>query len=169
MYQTNDFQLSLFIIFSVFSIASALFITRQRNVFYASVGLAFLGIATAVLIALLNPSAYAFYSAFHLFLYVGSAVVFLSISLVVFRGLEVREVQIPWAGLVALVVGALTFLGLFVTFTSLTGIKYTPVTFNLVQFANTFLQQYWFPTVILVIALLTTMIEALSLARGERS
>ena len=167
MYQTNDYQIGLFVLFSVFSIASALFITRQKNVFYASVGLAFLGISVAVLIALLSPSTYAFYSAFHLLLYVGSAVVFLAISLVMFRGLEVKEVQIPWAGVAALVVGALVFISLFITFSTLSSSS-PQVTFSLVQFANTFLQKYWFPAVILVVALLTTLIEALSLARGEK-
>ncbi|PVU75750.1 NADH-quinone oxidoreductase subunit J [Sulfolobus sp. SCGC AB-777_G06] len=169
MFQTNDLQLVLFLLFSILSIASAIFITRQRNVFYASIGLAFLGIAIAVLIALLSPSAYAFYSAFHLLLYVGSAVVFLSISLVIFRGLEVKEAQIPWAGVAAVTVGALVYIGLFVTFSSISPASAESTVFSLVKFANIFLQQYWFPTVILIVALLTTMIEALSLARGEKT
>jgi NADH-quinone oxidoreductase subunit J len=164
---TNEIQYGLFILFSVISIASAIFIVRQKNVFYSSIALAFLGISVAVLIALINPSAYAFYSAFHFLLYVGSAVVFLSISLLVFKTLTVKEINVPWAGVTAVVTGAILFLILIVTFYNTPTVS-TGLTFNLQSFANIFLEKYWFPALIIIIALLTTMIEALSLARGEK-
>lgn len=161
----SDFELGFFTFFGVVSIVSALFITRQKNVFYAAIGLAFLGISVAAMIALINPS-YSFYSAFHILLYVGSTVVFLAISLVMFRGLNVKEIKVPWAPLVALVVGVLVFLDLVITFSSI-----TPVTqvssISLQTLANDILQNYWFPTVIIIIALLTTMIEAITLARRD--
>ena len=164
---TSDIQYGLFVFFSAISIASAIFIVRQKNIFYSSIGLAFLGISVAVLIALINPSAYAFYSAFHFLLYVGSAVVFLSISLLIFKTLTVKEINVPWAGVTAVVTGAMLFLIIVVTFNNITPVS-TNVTFSLQTFANTFLEKYWFPTLIIIIALLTTMIEALSLARGEK-
>ncbi|BFH72618.1 NADH-quinone oxidoreductase subunit J [Sulfurisphaera javensis] len=162
---TSDFEISFFIFFGVISITSALFITRQKNVFYAAIGLVFLGISVAAMIALINVS-YAFYSAFHILLYVGSTVVFLAISLVMFRGLNVKEVKIPWAPVVALVVGVFIFVDLLITFSGITPVSSLQA-FSLQTLANDILQNYWFPAIILIIALLTTMIEAISLARRD--
>ena len=162
---TNDFAIGFFTFFGVISIASALFITKQKNVFYAAIGLVFLGISVAAMIALLNAS-YSFYSAFHILLYVGSTVVFLTISLVMFRGLNVKEIKVPWAPLVALVVGAFIFLDLIASFSSITP-STTVTQFSLQTLANDILQNYWFPAIIIIIALLTTMIEAITLARRD--
>jgi len=162
---TNDFVIGFFTFFGVISIVASLFITRQKNVFYAAVALVFLGISVAAMIALLNTS-YSFYSAFHILLYVGSTVVFLAISLVMFRGLDVKEVKVPWAPLVALVVGILIFLDLSVSFSSITPSTVVS-SFSLQTLANDILQNYWFPAIIIIIALLTTMIEAITLARRD--
>jgi len=162
---TNDFVIGFFTFFGVISIVASLFITRQKNVFYAAVALVFLGISVAAMIALLNTS-YSFYSAFHILLYVGSTVVFLAISLVMFRGLDVKEVKVPWAPLVALVVGVLIFLDLAVSFSSITPSTVVS-SFSLQTLANEILQNYWFPAIIIIIALLTTMIEAITLARRD--
>ncbi|GAA5418246.1 NADH-quinone oxidoreductase subunit J family protein [Sulfurisphaera tokodaii] len=161
----SDFQVSFFVFFGIISIASALFITRQKNVFYAAIGLIFLGISVAAMIALIN-FAYSFYSAFHILLYVGSTVVFLAISLVMFRGLNVKEVKISWAPIIALLVGVFVFIDIFATFSSITPVSTLEV-FSLQTLANEILQNYWFPALILIIALLTTMIEAISLARRD--
>jgi len=162
---TNDFVIGIFTFFGVISIVAALFITRQKNVFYAAIALVFVGISVAAMIALLNTS-YSFYSAFHVLLYVGSTVVFLAVSLVMFRGLNVREIKVPWAPLVALIVGALIFLDIVVSFS-----RITPSTvvssFSIQTLANDILQNYWFPAIIIIIALLTTMIEAITLARRD--
>jgi len=162
---TNDFVIGFFTFFGVISIVASLFITRQKNVFYAAVALVFVGISVAAMIALLNAS-YSFYSAFHILLYVGSTVVFLAISLVMFRGLDVKEVKVPWAPLVALVVGVLIFLDLAVSFSSVTPSTVVS-SFSLQTLANEILQNYWFPAIIIIIALLTTMIEAITLARRD--
>ena len=67
MYLTqSDFQIGIFFLFSIFALATALFIVNSKNVFYSAVSLAFLGISVAVLIADLDPEAYSLYSAFHL-------------------------------------------------------------------------------------------------------
>jgi len=162
---TNDFVIGFFTFFGVISIISAIFITRQKNVFYAAIGLVFVGISVAAMIALLNTS-YSFYSAFHILLYVGSTVVFLAVSLVMFRGLNVKEIKVPWAPMVALVVGVLIFLDLVVSFSSITPSAVVS-SFSLQTLANDILQNYWFPAIIIIIALLTTMIEAITLARRD--
>ncbi|BCS91590.1 hypothetical protein L3N51_01006 [Metallosphaera sp. J1] len=166
MYLTpSDLQIGIFFLFSIFALATALFIVNSKNVFYSAVSLAFLGISVAVLIADLDPEAYSLYSAFHLLLYVGATVVFLSISLVMFRGLEVKEVRTPWAPAMALLSAVAFFAVLVLSTSSITPVQVQPL--NLAVIGEKIVSQYWFPAVVLVIALLTTMIEALSLARRD--
>ena len=153
------------LLFSVFSIASALYIVRQKVVFYSAVALAFLGISVAALIALLSPQAYGIYSVFHLLLYVGATVTFLAITLVLFRGIEVRPQ--PTTGVVAGFIAAV-LVGMA---TVIIAGSYVPTTFSpprgldLTALADELLGQYWFPIVVLIVGLLTTVIEAVALAR----
>ncbi|MBW9141060.1 MAG: NADH-quinone oxidoreductase subunit J [Candidatus Aramenus sp.] len=162
---TSDFQLGIFAFFSVVAMASAIFIVRARNVFYSAIALAFLGVSVAILIADISPEAYSIYSAFHLLLYVGATVVFLSISLVMFKGIDVKEGRIPWSGLLSVIATAVIFIVILVTVGNLPSIS--PKTVDLQSLAVEILQGYWFPAIILVIGLLTTVIEAISLARRE--
>ena len=163
---TSEFIIGFFTFFGALSIASALYITRQKNVFYAAVSLAFLGISVAAMIALINTSSYSFYAAFHILLYVGATVVFLTISLVMFRGLNVREISVPWAPVIAVVAGMLIFIDLISSFSGITP-SASVSSFSLQTLANDILQNYWFPAIIIIIALLTTMIEAITLARRD--
>ncbi|ARM76332.1 NADH-quinone oxidoreductase subunit J [Acidianus manzaensis] len=158
-------DLILFLIFSVISISSAIFIVSSKNVFYSAITLAFLGISIAVLITLIAPASYGIYSAFHLLLYVGATVVFLSVSLVMFKGLSVRQINIPWASFVAIIATGAIFT---VVVLSLTTIQVSvPKPLDLQQLAETILSEYWFPAIVLVIGLLTTLIEAITLSRRD--
>lgn len=158
-------DLVLFLIFSITSISAAIFIVTSKNVFYAAVTLAFLGISIAVLITLLAPNSYSIYSAFHLLLYVGATVVFLSVSLVMFRGLSVKQVNVPWAPVLAVISAIVIFA---VVVLSLTTIQVSQIqALDLQQLGVTILSKYWFPAIILVIGLLTTLIEAITLARRD--
>ena len=153
------------LLFSVFSIASALYIVRQKVIFYSAVALAFLGISVAVLVALLSPQAYGIYSVFHLILYVGATVTFLAITLVLFRGIEVKPQ--PTTGVVvgfiaAVLVGMAT---VFITGSYVPSNFSPPKALDLTALADELLGQYWFPIVILIVGLLTTVIEAIALAR----
>lgn len=165
MSPSDELSLGLFLIFSVLSIASAIFIVTSRNVFYAAVTLAFLGISVAALIAIMAPDSYSLYSAFHLLLYVGAAVVFLAISLVMFRALEVKQVNIRWAPIMAILSSIAIFA---VVVLSLTSINVAiPQPLDLSHLGEIILTNYWFPAIILVIGLLTTLIEAIALARRD--
>lgn len=165
MSPSAELDLILFLIFSVATISSAIFIVSTKNVFYAAVTLAFLGMGIAALIALLAPNSYSLYSAFHLLLYVGATVVFLAISLVMFRGLYVRQINVPWAPIMAVI----STIGIFaVVVISLTSIQVSqPQSLDLPQLGEAILSKYWFPAIILVIGLLTTLIEAFALARRD--
>ncbi|MEM0164990.1 MAG: NADH-quinone oxidoreductase subunit J [Saccharolobus sp.] len=158
-------QIILFVFFGIITISSAIFIVRSKNVFYGAVSLAFLGVSIAVLIALEAPLTYGIYSVFHILLYVGATVTFLAISLVMFRDLEIKLPK-KYTGIVA--GGIITILFLAVIYISLAQVSIVsvrPINFQIL--ANNLLEVYWFPIIILIIALLTTLIEAISLARRD--
>ncbi|MQL55184.1 NADH-quinone oxidoreductase subunit J family protein [Acidianus ambivalens] len=164
MFQSLNLCLILFLFFSIISISSAIFIVSSKNLFYAAISLAFLGVSIAVLIALISFQ-YSLYSVFHLLLYVGATVVFLSISLVMFKGLEVRQINIAWAPIVAGVSAVLIFIAVVL---SLSGVQVSQVgEINLQTLSSIILEKYWFPAVVLVVGLLTTLIEAITLARRD--
>jgi NADH-quinone oxidoreductase subunit J len=164
MFQSLNLCLILFLFFSIISISSAIFIVSSKNLFYAAISLAFLGVSIAVLIALISFQ-YSLYSVFHLLLYVGATVVFLSISLVMFKGLEVRQINIAWAPIVAGVSTVLIFIAVVL---SLSGVQLGQVgEINLQTLSSIILEKYWFPAVVLVVGLLTTLIEAITLARRD--
>ncbi|AEE94075.1 NADH-ubiquinone/plastoquinone oxidoreductase chain 6 [Acidianus hospitalis W1] len=164
MFQSLNLCLILFLFFSIISISSAIFIVSSKNLFYAAISLAFLGVSIAVLIALISFQ-YSLYSVFHLLLYVGATVVFLSISLVMFKGLEVRQINIAWAPIVAGVSAVLIFIAVVL---SLSEVQLGQVgEINLQTLSSIILEKYWFPAVVLVVGLLTTLIEAITLARRD--
>ncbi|MDT7900379.1 MAG: NADH-quinone oxidoreductase subunit J [Acidianus sp.] len=164
MFQSLNLCLILFLFFSIISISSSIFIVSSKNLFYAAISLAFLGVSIAVLIALISFQ-YSLYSVFHLLLYVGATVVFLSISLVMFKGLEVRQINIAWAPIVAGVSAVLIFIAVVL---SLSGVQLGQVReINLQTLSSIILEKYWFPAVVLVVGLLTTLIEAITLARRD--
>ncbi|EZQ06982.1 MULTISPECIES: NADH-quinone oxidoreductase subunit J [Acidianus] len=166
MYQIAEaLQLTLFSIFAISSVAASIFIVSSKNVFYSAISLAILGISIAADIALLDPSSYSIYSVFHVLLYVGATVVFLSVSLVMFRGLDVREVRISWAPVVSLIVVAFVFVAVLASLSNVPPVEPKPV--NLVVLAQDVLNTYWFPAFILIVGLLTTLVEAIALARRE--
>ncbi len=164
MLQILNICIILFIFFSIISISSALFIVNHKNLFYSAISLAFLGISVAVLIALISFQ-YSLYSVFHLLLYVGATVVFLSISLVMFRGLEVKQINTAWAPIIAGVSALFIFIAVVL---SLSGVQVRQVgEISLQSLSTIILEKYWFPAVILVVGLLTTLIEAITLARRD--
>ncbi|MEM4139215.1 MAG: NADH-quinone oxidoreductase subunit J, partial [Sulfolobaceae archaeon] len=133
--------------------------------FYSAVSLAFLGISIAVLIALLSPT-FAIYSVIHLLLYVGATVVFLVLSLVMFRGILIKEAKVKWAPFVAVVVTALILVTVLTNLPSESSIS-APLAINLTSLSTDLLAKYWFPIIVIIIALITTIIEAISIARRD--
>lgn len=158
-------QLILFTFFGIMAIAFAIYIVRTKNVFYGAVSLAFLGVSIAALIALEAPLAYGIYSVFHILLYVGATVTFLAVSLVMFKDLEVKIPKSSTGILAGGAVSVLFLITVYISLSQVTVISLKPI--NLTILADNILETYWFPLIILIIALLTTLIEAISLARRD--
>jgi|BEDMetMinimDraft_2_1075160.scaffolds.fasta_scaffold00143_13 NADH-quinone oxidoreductase subunit J len=164
-----DVETPIFILFGAFSVAAALVIVNGKNVFYSAISLGVLGISVAVLIALLDPAAYAVYSVLHLLLYVGATVVFIAISLVLFRGLQVQEYGVRWAAPIATIMGIILLAAIILSFSSSITASNSPIppSFNLSVLSQQLLIKYWFPTIIIIVALATTLVEAITLARRD--
>jgi len=163
----SEIQIVLFLLFSAFSISSALIIVNTKSLLYAAFSLVFLGMSTAAAIALLDPEAFAFYSVFHVLLYVGATVTFLVISLVIFKNLELTGEGSRWAIPLTAIFGSLAVIAvLYVGLTDYRG-TFEPVQLSLGQVSYILVQQYWFPSLILVVALAATLIEAVTLARRD--
>jgi hypothetical protein len=82
-----------------------------------------------------------------------------------FKGLEVRQINIAWAPIVAGVSAVLIFIAVVL---SLSGVQLGQVgEINLQALSSIILEKYWFPAVVLVVGLLTTLIEAITLARRD--
>ncbi len=164
--QTSEIvQIILFAFFGVMSIAFGIYIVRAKNVFYGAVSLAFLGVSIAALIALEAPTTYGIYSVFHILLYVGATVTFLAISLVMFKDLEIKIVGRSISVLAGVAVALLFLIVIYLSLPQVSIVALKPVNFT--TLADDLLATYWFPIVILIIALLTTLIEAIALARRD--
>lgn len=160
---SSELEYALFIIFGAMAVASAAIIVTQKDIYYSAVALAPLGFSIAGIIAILAPQAYGIYSAFHILLYVGAAVVFLGVSLVMFRGIFIKEKRVPWAIAIASLSFVIIVLSLVIPLSQIT---YSTVgTVSIEKLGNLILVDYWFPIFILIVGLVTTLVEALALAR----
>ena len=78
------------------------------------------------------------------------------------------EIKLPKKYTAIVAGGIITILFLAVIYISLAQVSIVsvrPINFQIL--ANNLLEVYWFPIIILIIALLTTLIEAISLARRD--
>ncbi|MCY0858923.1 MAG: NADH-quinone oxidoreductase subunit J [Sulfolobaceae archaeon] len=166
MYLTSsELEYAAFIIFGAIAVASAIIMVTQKDVYYSAIALAPLGFSVAGIIAVLAPQTYGIYSAFHILLYIGAAVVFLGVSLVMFRGIFIKERKVNWA----IPVATLSFIIIVISLIlPLSEISYGTVrSVSLEELGNIILLNYWFPIFILIVGLVTTLVEALALARRD--
>jgi NADH-quinone oxidoreductase subunit J len=148
------------------AIVSSLYIVSSRNIFYSAIALAFLGISVALLIALISPI-YAIYSVIHLLLYVGSTVVFLAVSLVMFKGIFIREFKVKWAPVISIIISALLFISVITSFSEISGVPQSFEYVDITSLGLDIVYKYWFPVVVIIIALITTIIEAIAIAKRD--
>lgn len=162
---SSDLEIGLFFMFSIVAVISSLTIVSSKSLINAAFSLIFLGISTAVMIVDLDPAAFAVYSAVHLLLYVGATVTFLVISLVLFKSLDLSGAEVRWAVPLSFMVGSFILLSLMAGLSQAT--PQSPSPLSLLALSQTLVEEFWFPAVILIIALAATLIEAIALARRE--
>ncbi len=153
----------VFFIASIGALISALLVVEHKSIVYASFFLALLGTSNATLFVLLG---YPIVSIFHLAVYVGAAVTFILFSVVLLKEAPLVE---PVARGIA-IIAALEVLLLFsVGFRPL--LKSEPINgvVSLGDISSLLVDKYSFALLVAALALATTMIEAITLARREVS
>lgn len=159
MFQANVVEGLIFTLAAALTIASAALVVSAKSLVYSAFFLALVGAGNAVFMAMLG---FPVISLFQLSVYVGAAVTFILFSITMFR----KPVRIePTAGILALDAAVLATAGLLYAFQSVTG---TPVSVGFKEISSLLIGKYRFALIIASLALVTTLIEAITLAmRGE--
>ena len=154
-------DLAVFTLASIALVVASALVIKHRSLVYAAFFLSIAGMANAVLFALLG---YTFIALFHIAVYVGAAVTFILFSITMFK--DVGPVEPRARGLAALstILICLALIGLFYSGWNIP-LEVKPIPY--MEMASYFLTSYWFTIIVATIALVTTLIEAITLARRE--
>jgi len=155
-------DLILFIIASAVGVVSAALVISHRSLIYSAFFLSIVGMCNAILFTLLG---YTIIALFHLAVYVGAAVTFIMFSITMFKEVPPVELPVRYLGLLASILLAVTVGYIFCR--SPIAMKSPIASISYRDLAIAFLDPYRFPIIIATIALITTLIEAITLARRE--
>ena len=149
----------VFILSSLMSVVAAALVVWHKSIVYSAFFLSILGVGNAILFVMLG---FPIIALFHLAVYVGAAVTFILFSVVMLKEAPVVELPTKTLAVIAAVVLALLLIKVFSVFTAEPSffLNYRDLTTLLVT-------KYWFALIIAAIALVTTLIEAITLARRE--
>jgi len=149
----------VFILSSLMSVVAAALVVWHKSIVYSAFFLSILGVGNAILFMMLG---FPIIALFHLAVYVGAAVTFILFSVVMLKEAPVVELPTKTLAVIAAVVLALLLIKVFSVFTAEPSffLNYRDLTTLLVT-------KYWFALIIAAIALVTTLIEAITLARRE--
>jgi len=149
----------VFILSSLMSVIAAALIVWHRSIVYSAFFLSLLGVGNAILFTMLG---FPIIALFHLAVYVGAAVTFILFSVVMLREAPVVEPPTKALALIAAAVLALMLIKVFSDFSAVPSfmLNYRDRTMLLVT-------KYWCALIVAAIALVTTLIEAITLARRE--
>lgn len=154
-------DLIVFSMLGTLTIAFSILVVEHDSLVYGAVSLGFLGIVNAAMFSLLG---FTFIALFHLTVYVGAGVIFILFSVTMFRGAPTVE---PKVKMVALAIVPLMAISLAVIFWSYSSIPVAADGLSYTELSRTFTEQYWFPFLVTAVALVTTLIEGITLARKE--
>ncbi len=153
--------LGSFLALAVALIIFATLVVGQRSLVYSALSLGLLGMANAGLFAFLG---YTFVAVFHLAVYIGAAVIFILFSVTMFR--EVPDIEVPSKVLAAITIPVIALILIYVYLPYLNG-TFKSQYFVYKEISSLFVERYWFPLVVTGLALVTTLIEGITLARME--
>lgn len=160
---TFDAGIVLFLIFAAVAIISAILVVEHKSLTYSAVFLALLGMANAALFVLLG---FIFLALFFISVYVGAAVTFILFSVTMFNEAPKVETSVRIVAIISVVlVAVLLTLGFGLHLSS-----GNPPSYNSFRDLSSLLtQKYGFALVIAALTLITTLIEAITIARREES
>ncbi|KXA88652.1 hypothetical protein AKJ57_06535 [candidate division MSBL1 archaeon SCGC-AAA259A05] len=154
-------DLLVFSVLSITTIVFSLLVVLQPTLIYSAISLGFLGMANAALFMLLG---FPFVGLFHLTVYIGAAVVFILLAATMFKRAPPVEFKVRS---LAIIIAFLLAFSLAVVFWSYSEVPLSPGSFSLKNLSNLFVEDYWFPLLVTALALVTTLVEGITLARRE--
>lgn len=158
---TFDAGIVLFLIFAAVAIISAILVVEHKSLIYSAVFLAILGMANAALFVLLG---FIFLALFFISVYIGAAVTFILFSVTMFNEAPKVETSVRIVAIISVVlVAVLLTLGFGLHLSSGNPLSY--ISYR--DLASLLTEKYGFALVIAALTLITTLIEAITIARRE--
>ena len=149
----------IFLLSSLLTVAAAALVVWHRSIVYSAFFLSMVGVGNSILFTLLGFPVIAL---FHLAVYVGAAVTFILFSVIMFKEAPVVEPPFRALSLVAALSIALILINIFSV------VRAEPSFFlKLRDLTSLLVGKYWFALIVAAITLVTTLIEAITLARRE--
>jgi NADH-quinone oxidoreductase subunit J len=155
------FLFSLFLVLAIALVVFALLVVKQKSLVYSALSLGLLGMVNAGIFAMLG---YTFIALFHLAVYIGAAVIFILFAVTMFREAPEIELSTKILALIAIPLIALALIYIYLPFSD---ISFTTKYFTYRGLSLLFIEKYSFPLIVTALALVTTLIEAITLARKE--
>lgn len=157
----SDPSILAFLALAITAILSSLLVVLHKSLVYSAFFLGVLGMVNAALFALLG---FTFIALFHVAVYIGAAVTFILFSVTMFE--EAPSVERPIR-----IVAAFTVLAVFLLLATIFGLylgkSFQPAYVSYRDLAESLTQKYWFALIVAALTLVTTLIEAITLARRE--
>jgi len=159
MYLSDFLFWGAFATLSITAVLFALIAVKTKDSVYAAISLGFVGSSVAGMIALIG---FGYLAVFHLIIYVGAAVTFMTFSVLMLKEKPgtIRGIW-PLALLNSVLLGVVVFL--VTSRIPLSSPKALP---GIVEVAETLLVKYWFPMLLTILSLATVIIEGIVIARG---
>lgn len=153
----------MFFILAAAAVISAILVVEHKSLTYSAVFLAILGMTNATLFVLLG---FTFIALFFISVYIGAAVTFILFSVTMFEEAPKVETPIRIVALISVIlVAALLALGFGLNLGG--GIPISSPSY--MDLASLLTQKYGFALIIASLTLITTLIEAITIARKEET
>jgi NADH-quinone oxidoreductase subunit J len=158
-----DYSIILFAALAVVSVVSAILVVEHKSLVYAALFLGILGMANATLFTLLG---FNFLALFFVSVYIGAAVTFIIFSVSMFEEAPSVERPVRIVAMLSVGVAAVILVGVFATYFT-GGIQTSYISYR--ELASLLTEKYGFALLIAALTLVTTLIEAITVARKEEA
>jgi len=159
MYLSDFLFWGAFATLSITAVLFALIAVKTKDSVYAAISLGFVGSSVAGIIALIG---FGYLAVFHLIIYVGAAVTFMTFSVLMLKEKPgtIRGIW-PLALLNSILLGVVIFLVV-----SRVPAGHSEALPGTLEIAEALLAKYWFPMLLITLSLATVIIEGIVVARG---
>lgn len=158
-----DIGTILFLLLAALAVISAIMVVKHKSLVYSAFFLGILGIANAMLFTLVG---FNFIALFFLSVYIGAAVTFILFSVSMFEEAPTVERPVRIITIASVVVAGIVIGGVFaLNFTG--GVQTSYISYR--ELASLLAEKYWFALLVAALTLVTTLIEAITIARSEEA